>query len=80
MRNYASSKLDGGSSNSEPGVTVIKVIKRPHQIAQTGESRGEISLGNFDVWEFEGVAGDIFTIQLSSPTNPADDAPTAATN
>jgi hypothetical protein len=58
----------------EPGITVMEVIERPHQIAQIGENQGEINLGNFDIWIYEGKAGEILSIQLIAE-HPADDTP-----
>ncbi len=59
----------------EPGIRVMEVIERPHQIAQIGENKGEIKLGDFDIWMINGSAGDLLTIRMLAD-KPADVTPT----
>ncbi len=53
-------------------------VPYPTHNAQVGENRGEITLGGFDIWLYQGIAGEALTIRLNadSPTTiftPADE-------
>jgi WD40 repeat protein len=52
----------------------LEVPQRPIRAAQIGENRGEIALGDWDVWLYDGQAGEELTIRLIAD-NPANDTP-----
>jgi WD40 repeat protein len=45
---------------------------RPPRFAALGDNRGELTRGNFDVWLYEGQAGEIITLKMAADT-PVDD-------
>jgi len=51
--------------------TVELEVPHPTQNAQVGENRGEIALGDFDIWLYQGQAGETLTIHLNAD-NPTD--------
>jgi len=54
--------------------SIASSIPRPIHIAELGENIGELILGDFDIWHYEGVAGEILTIHVLAD-NPADNTP-----
>jgi hypothetical protein len=46
---------------------------QPVHTAQVGENRGEIALGEWDIWLYEGQAGEVLTVTLEAdnPYSPA---------
>ncbi len=57
-----------------PSTGEMEVPQRPQRMAQVGENQGEVLLGDFDVWLYEGQAGEILTIRLVAD-NPATGIP-----
>jgi WD40 repeat protein len=55
----------------EPATGGMKAPERTKHTAQVGENRGEIVLGDFDIWLYEGQAGENLTLRLIAD-NPAN--------
>ncbi|MCA9936238.1 MAG: PQQ-binding-like beta-propeller repeat protein, partial [Anaerolineales bacterium] len=45
---------------------------RPTRVAQLGENRGELVANDFDVWTYDGKAGELLTLRMVAD-NPAND-------
>ncbi len=81
-RTTVATTLDAPTATNEIGtetVPTLTVPDRPPQVATLGDNRGEIERGNFDVWLYNGHAGEVLTIQMiadspmTDPTISLDD-------
>ncbi|MBN1200539.1 MAG: protein kinase [Anaerolineae bacterium] len=60
--------------------TTPTILPRPILTAQVGEQRGEVAIGNNQVWAYKGYAGEVLTIRVSAdnPVNgfvPSEEEP-----
>ena len=73
-----SALTDVSSENPEEPAALPTPPERVPKIATLGENRGEITRGNFDIWLYEGHAGDVLSIRmaadrpLTDPTIPLE--------
>jgi WD40 repeat protein len=58
-----------------PLAAAVEGSDRLTHSAQVGENRGEIALGEWDTWLYEGLAGEALTIRMVADEKPAPDSP-----
>lgn len=66
------------TASPTPLLSPTPTLEEAHlRVAQIGENRGEILIGSFETWTFEGRAGQVLTISLLAD-HPADEVRTRA--
>jgi hypothetical protein len=67
-------ELVEAKATPEPMDGGLEAPDRIKHTAQVGENRGEIVLGDFQIWLYEGQVGEVLTIRVLAD-NPADNVP-----